>query len=118
MSHGAPPCNSDIFEIKKSVRYSCCNNWNRLNVIYSSYQLIDYTETALDSKTSWNITYSALLRDAKIEITGIAHFYSWYLCIKSCPKEYDSYVTRIELKKLICPQQVISPWHHYLARNT
>ena len=37
-----------------------------------------------DSKTSRDITYSALLRDANIKITGIAHFYSCYLRIKSC----------------------------------
>ncbi len=38
-----------------------------------------------DSQTSHDITYSVLLRDAKIEIIGIAHFYSCYLCIKSYP---------------------------------
>ena len=75
-----------FFDIKKSCRYSCYDNWNRLNVIYSSYQLKDKTETSQDSKTSCDITYSAVLRDAKIEVTRIAHFYSCSLHTKSCSK--------------------------------
>ena len=68
-----------FFYIKKSCRDSCHDNWNKLNIIYSSYQLGDKPEMSQDSKTSCDVTYSTLLRDAKIEITGIA------LRIKSCP---------------------------------
>jgi hypothetical protein len=38
-----------FFDIKKSCRYSCYDNWNRLNVIYSSYQFVDKTEASLES---------------------------------------------------------------------
>ena len=61
-------------EIEKSVRYSCYDNWNRLNAIYSSYQLVDKTEMSQDSKMSRDVTYSALLRDVKIETSGIVQF--------------------------------------------
>ena len=63
-----------LFDNKNLCHCSCSNYWNRLNVIFSSCQLIDKTEMSQDSKTSRDVTYSALLRDAIIEITGIAHF--------------------------------------------
>ena len=38
-----------FFDIKKSCRYSCYHNWNRLNVICSSYQFRDKTEMSYES---------------------------------------------------------------------